>query len=127
MIVQGRYIGRTEWDYQGINIIHNKVYPIEICPNEYGYNYVVKIYFPTLLDKIIGKDRGSDLMTNEYYVIIDLYNLTYMKNGDSVNIDEADKFRTIEDAKRELKDYDEDFSGAIYKVIEYKSINNRQK
>lgn len=62
-------------------------------------------------------------MTNEYYVIIDLYNLTYMKNGDSANIDEADKFRTIEDAKRELKDYDEDFSGAIYKVIEYKSIN----
>lgn len=60
---------------------------------------------------------------NEYYVIVDLDNLTYMKNGDSVNIDEADKFRTIEDAKRELKDYDEDFSGAIYKVIEYKSIN----
>lgn len=62
-------------------------------------------------------------MTNEYYVIIDLYNLTCMKNGDSVNIDEADKLRTIEDAKRELKDYDEDFNGAIYKVIEYKSIN----
>ena len=61
-------------------------------------------------------------MTNEYYVIVDLDNLTYMKNGDSANIDEADKFKTIEDAKEELKDYDEDFNGAIYRVIEYKSI-----
>lgn len=60
---------------------------------------------------------------NEYYVIVNLDNLTYMKNGDSANIDEADKFKTIEKAKEELKDYDEDFSGAIYKVIEYKSIN----
>ena len=60
---------------------------------------------------------------NEYYVIVNLDNLTYMKNGDSANIGEADKFKTLEDAKRELKDYDEDFSGAIYKVIEYKSIN----
>lgn len=62
-------------------------------------------------------------MTNEYYVIVDLDNLTYMKNGDSANIDEADKFKTIEEAKEELKDYDEDFNGAIYRVIEYKSIN----
>ena len=44
-------------------------------------------------------------------------------NGESANINEADKYETIEDAKKELKDYDEDFSGAIYKVIEYKSIN----
>ena len=61
-------------------------------------------------------------MTNEYYVIVDLYNLTYMSEGQGVNIDEADKFEIIEDAKKELKDYDEDFNGAIYKVIEYKSI-----
>ena len=62
-------------------------------------------------------------MTNEYYVIVNSDNLTYMKNGDSANIDEADKFKTIEEAKEELKDYDEDFNGAIYRVIEYKSIN----
>lgn len=61
-------------------------------------------------------------MTNEYYVIVDLDNLTYMKNGESANINEADKFETIEEAKEELKNYDEDFNGAIYKVIEYKSI-----
>lgn len=62
-------------------------------------------------------------MTNKYYVIVDLDNLTYMKNGDSANINEADKFKTIEEAKKELKYYDEDFNGAIYKFIEYKSIN----
>lgn len=61
-------------------------------------------------------------MTNEYYVIVDLYNLTYMKNGESASMNEADKFKTIEGAKEELKDYDEDFRGAIYKVKEYKSI-----
>lgn len=62
-------------------------------------------------------------MTNEYYVIVDLDNLTYVREGQSAGIDEADKFETIEEAKEELKDYDEDFNGAIYRVIEYKSIN----
>lgn len=52
MIIQGRYIGRTQYGYQGMNIIHNKVYPIEICPNEYGYNYVVKIHYSNTLEKI---------------------------------------------------------------------------
>lgn len=69
MIVQGRYIGRTEWGYQGINIIHNKIYLIEICPNEYGYNYVVKIYLPTLLDKILGKlpkEKAAWIPYDEY-------------------------------------------------------------
>lgn len=60
---------------------------------------------------------------NEYYVIVNLDNLTYMKNGYSANIDEADKFKTLEEVKKELKNYDEDFNGAIYKVIEYQSIN----
>lgn len=55
MIVQGRYIGRTERGYQGMNIIHNKVYPIEICQNEYGYNYVVKIHYSNPLEKIAHK------------------------------------------------------------------------
>ena len=62
-------------------------------------------------------------MNKEYYVIVDLYNLTYMKNGDSAKIDDADKFETLEQAKKELKNYDEDFNGAIYKVKEYRSIN----
>lgn len=61
-------------------------------------------------------------MTNEYYVIVDLDNLTYMHEGEDVYLNEADKFETIKEAKEELKDYDEDFNGAIYKVIEYKSI-----
>lgn len=42
-------------------------------------------------------------MTTEYYVIVDLDNLTYMREGQSVNIDEADKFKTIEDAKKRTK------------------------
>ena len=62
-------------------------------------------------------------MNKEYYVIVDLYDLTYMKNGDPAKIDDADKFETLEQAKKELKNYDEDFNGAIYKVKEYRSIN----
>lgn len=62
-------------------------------------------------------------MSIEYYVIVDLYNLTYMKNGNSAKIDNADKFETLEQAKKELKKYDEDFNGAIYKVKEYRTIN----
>lgn len=90
MIVQGRYIGRTEWNYQGINIIHNKVYPIEICPNEYGYNYVVKIYFPTLLDKIIGKFPEKEkawIPYNEYpskYWVTNIdtdYSMIHLRGG----------------------------------------------
>lgn len=54
MPIQGRYIGRTERGYQGMNIIHNRIYPIEICPNEYGYNYVVKIYYSNPLEKIVN-------------------------------------------------------------------------
>lgn len=62
-------------------------------------------------------------MDKEYYVIVDLYNLTYMQNGNPVQIEEADKFETVTEAKEELKNYDEDFNGAIYKVKEYRSIN----
>ena len=62
-------------------------------------------------------------MDKEYYVIVDLYNLTYMQNGNSAQIEEADKFETVTEAKKELKNYDEDFNGAIYKVKEYRSIN----
>lgn len=62
-------------------------------------------------------------MNEEYYVIVDLYNLTYMKNGKPAKINDADKFETLEEAKKELKFYDEDFNGAIYKVKEYRSIS----
>lgn len=58
-------------------------------------------------------------MNREYYVIVDLYNLTYMQNGNPAKIEEADKFETLEEAKKELKTYDEDFNGAIYIVKEY--------
>lgn len=61
-------------------------------------------------------------MNKEYYVIVDLYNLTYMKNGESAKIDEADKFETLKEAKKELKTYDEDFKGAIYKIKECRRI-----
>lgn len=44
MIVQGRYIGKTEYNYMGMNIIHNHIYSIEILPKRYGYNWVVNIY-----------------------------------------------------------------------------------
>ena len=54
MVIQGRYIGRTERGYQGMNIIHNKIYPIEICQNEYGYNYVVKIHYSNPAEKFIS-------------------------------------------------------------------------
>ena len=57
MPIQGRYIGRTERGYQGMNIIHNRIYPIEICPNEYGYNYVVKIYYSNPLEKIVNNKQ----------------------------------------------------------------------
>ena len=45
-----------------------------------------------------------------------------MKCGHSVKLDEADKFETLETAKEELEEYDEDFNGAIYKVKEFKTI-----
>lgn len=61
-------------------------------------------------------------MTTEYYVIVDLDNLTYMKCGNSVKLDEADKYETLEVAKEDLANYDEDFNGAIYKVKEFKTI-----
>ena len=61
-------------------------------------------------------------MTDEYYVIVDLDNLTYMSNGINTKLDKADKFKTLEEAEIELKAYDEDFNGAIYKVKEFKTI-----
>ena len=61
-------------------------------------------------------------MSDEYYVIVDLENLTFMTNGESTNLKGADKFETLEEAKNELKEYDADFNGAIYKVKEVKEI-----
>lgn len=61
-------------------------------------------------------------MSSTYYVIVDLYNLTYQKAGNPAKLSEADKFKTLKDAEKELKDYDDDFNGAIYKVNEYTRI-----
>lgn len=57
-------------------------------------------------------------MTNKYYVIVDLDTLNYMLNGTFVSFNNADKFKDIEDAREELKTYDDDFNGAIYEVTE---------
>ena len=58
-------------------------------------------------------------MNREYYIIVNLDNLTYMKNGVSAEIDKANKFETLEQAQNNIKLYDKDFNGAIYKVEEY--------
>lgn len=57
-------------------------------------------------------------MSEFYYVIVDLENLTYMQNGNPCEIKEADKFETYEDAKKELNQYDKDANCAIYKIKE---------
>lgn len=62
-------------------------------------------------------------MTEEYYLIVNLETLQYQKNGDGVNLKEADKFDTYEEAKEELKEYDtENVELAIYKVKEYRNF-----
>lgn len=61
-------------------------------------------------------------MLNEYYVIVDLKNLTYMKDGEGVNLKEANKFDTLKQAENEIEKYDDDFNGVIYRVKEYTTI-----
>jgi len=61
-------------------------------------------------------------MTREYYVIVDLVTLQYQKNGDGVNLREADKFDTYEEAVRELSNYDDEFDGSVYKVKEHRDF-----
>lgn len=62
-------------------------------------------------------------MSRTYYVIVDLYSLKYQQSGTGTKLDEADKFETLEEAQEELKTYDNDFNGAIYKVTEYLEIS----
>ena len=57
-------------------------------------------------------------MYHEYYVILDRIHLNFMNNGTIVEIENAEKFKSYESAAEELKNYDEDFEGAIYKVTE---------
>lgn len=57
-------------------------------------------------------------MKNKYYVIVDLDTLIFMQEGIEVSISTADKFIDIEDAREALKNYDDDFNGAIYEVDE---------
>ena len=61
-------------------------------------------------------------MTEEYYVIVDLETLQYQKNGNGVNLVEADKFDTYEEALQELSNYDDEFEGSVYKVTEYRDF-----
>lgn len=58
-------------------------------------------------------------MKKEFYVIVDLEDLTYQKERCATNLEEADKFETLEQAKEELTNYSEDFKGAIYKVEQF--------
>lgn len=58
-------------------------------------------------------------MNKTYYVIVNLTDLCYMKDGqDEQSIINADKFESYIDAKAELAEYDDDFNGAIYEVKE---------
>jgi len=57
-------------------------------------------------------------MKNKYYVIVDLDTLNFMQEGLTASIESADKFKNIEEARESLKEYDDDFSGAIYEVDE---------
>lgn len=58
-------------------------------------------------------------MSTKYYVIVDLYNLCYMRNGEcETSISEADKFDTHEEAFDELKTYDDMTRYEIYEVTE---------
>lgn len=61
-------------------------------------------------------------MTEEYYVIVNLETLQYQKNENGVNLREADRFDSYDEALQELSNYDDDFNGSIYKVKEYRKI-----
>lgn len=61
-------------------------------------------------------------MIEEYYVIVNLDTLQYMQDGEGVNLKEADKFDTYEEAKQDLSTYDSNFNGAVYKVKEYREF-----
>ena len=58
-------------------------------------------------------------MKNKYYVIVDLDTLNFMQEGIEVSISIADRFLYVEDAREALKNYDDDFNGAIYEVDEF--------
>ena len=57
-------------------------------------------------------------MKYNYYVIVDLETLEYMRQGCPEKIINADKFDTYEEARKELNTYEKDFNGAIYKIEE---------
>ncbi len=59
-------------------------------------------------------------MSIKYYVIVDLYSLRYMSNGEcETSIAIADKFDTFEEALEELKTYDDTKNFEVYEVIEH--------
>ena len=57
-------------------------------------------------------------MNKTYYVIVNLTNLCYTKDGqDEQSIINADKFKSYIDAKAELAEYDDDFNGVFIHPI----------
>ena len=61
-------------------------------------------------------------MKEEYFVIVNLYDLAYQKNGSAATLKEADKFETLEKAKKWISNFDEDVDLRIYKITETKHI-----
>lgn len=58
-------------------------------------------------------------MNRIYYVIVNLTNLCYTKDGqDEQSIINADKFESYIEAKAKLAEYNDDLNGAIYEVKE---------
>lgn len=52
-----------------------------------------------------------------YYVVVDLYNLSYIsKKNTFVSLEDAAKFESEEEADKFVKSFEEKFDYAIYKV-----------
>lgn len=62
-------------------------------------------------------------MTREYFVIINLKTLLYMKNGEETYFAQCAKFLNEEEAKKEISTYDDTENFGIYKVTEHIQIS----
>lgn len=55
-----------------------------------------------------------------YYVIVDMNDLSFMKDGCDSTFEECDKYEDFDEAQLCMnQEYDSDFKGAIYEVLEY--------
>lgn len=82
-MLQGRYIGRTEHNYMGMNILHNAIYPIDICAKARGYNWIVKIYDTSLLGFIRKLITGQ--YTEKAWIPYDEYPSKYWVTNTNTN------------------------------------------